>query len=110
MFSFFTNSIDLNIIFNAIGVFGSFMYICGFGLVQSQIICGNGIKYCLIQISAATCVLISLQHAFNLASFLIQISFATIGILGLMSKIRQRKATTAMVSPDNARKQTSLVM
>ena len=110
MFSFFINSIDLNIIFNAIGVFGSFMYICGFGLVQTQIICGNGIKYCLIQISAATCVLISLQHAFNLASFLIQISFATIGILGLMSKLRQRKNTNELMNPDNPAKQTPLVM
>ena len=49
--------------------------------IQNGSICGNGTIFPLIQVVAALCILLSLLVAFNLASFLIQISYVAIGIL-----------------------------
>lgn len=91
MFTFFSYTFDIHFLLNAVGVLGSLTYIAGFGMVQTRVICGNGIVYCCLQITAATCVLISLNSSFNLAFFIIQISFATIGLFGLMIKLRDRR-------------------
>lgn len=91
MFTFFSYTFNIHFLLNAVGVFGSLTYIAGFGMVQTRVICGNGIVYCCLQTTAATCVLISLNSSFNLASFIIQISFATIGVFGLMIKLRDRR-------------------
>lgn len=72
-----------------IGVAGFFVYIIGFFLVQARMLCGNSDLFSISQICAALLVLISLSTEFNLASFMIQVSYATIGALGvLLRKLR----------------------
>jgi len=74
------------------GAFGSLVYIGGFLLVQSGRICGNGISYSVSKLLAAICVLSSLITAFNLASFLIQISFIAISCYGIWYRVSGRHA------------------
>lgn len=75
----------------AIGVFGFILYVGAFAAIQSGRLCGNGIIFSINQVVAATCVLISLLGAFNLASFLIQVSYIGIGAFGVF--IRRRQAS-----------------
>jgi len=72
---------------NTIGVIGFLTYITGFQLVQTGHMCGNGIPYALTNVMAASLVLVSLIAAFNLASFLIQVSFIAIGLYGVARKL-----------------------
>ncbi|MDE4133037.1 hypothetical protein PXK00_07935 [Phaeobacter sp. QD34_3] len=67
----------------AIGVFGFSLYITAFTLLQTGRICGNSAAYTCFVVVAASCVLISLVSAFNLAAFLIQSSYVCIGLFGL---------------------------
>ena len=76
---------------NAIGVAGFVIYIAGFSLVQAGHLCGNGMVYALSNVVAAMLVLISLINAFNIASFLIQISFITTGLFGVIRKLYGQK-------------------
>lgn len=109
MTTLFSYSFDIHFLFNAIGVFGSLTYILGFGMVQTRVVCGNGILYCTMQITAATCVLISLNASFNLASFLIQISFASIGLFGLMTKLRDRRLKQSHLQTVRPTKQDEVI-
>lgn len=74
-----------------VGVAGFLIYIGSFLFVQMGLMCGNSISYSLSKVLAATCVLISLAGAFNLASFLIQISFILIGSWGAFVRWRHRR-------------------
>jgi hypothetical protein len=74
----------------AIGVFGFLLYMGSFLAIQNGNICGNGIIFPTVQIVAALCVLLSLAAAFNLASFLIQISYVAIGLYGVCLRLRMR--------------------
>lgn len=67
----------------AIGVIGFSLYITAFTLLQTGRICGNSVGYTCFVVTAASCVLISLVTAFNLAAFLIQSSYVCIGLFGL---------------------------
>ena len=71
-----------------IGVAGFFCYILGFILVQTGVICGNGNLFALSNVLGAVLVLVSLVTAFNLASFLIQITYACIGLFGILRRLR----------------------
>jgi len=71
------------ILLQAVGIIGFLTYMIGFALVQSEKICGNGIAYPASKVFAATCVLVSLVGAFNLASCLIQLSYIAIGLYGI---------------------------
>jgi len=71
-----------------IGIIGFLTYIIGFALVQCGKVCGNGVAYPASKVFAATCVLISLVGAFNLASMLIQLSYILIGIYGVGARYK----------------------
>lgn len=73
-----------------IGVVGFLTYVIGFGLVQNEKVCGNGVVYPASKVFAAICVLISLVGAFNLASCLIQLSYIVIGLYGIA--VRRKKS------------------
>ena len=78
---------DVNVVpelLQGVGVFGFLLYVGSFWAVQNGKICGNGIIYPLLQVAAALCVLLSLLVAFNLPSFLIQISYVAIGLYGVL--------------------------
>lgn len=76
-----------------VGVIGFLTYIIGFKLVQTGHLCGNGVGYALTTVIAACLVLISHVGAFNLASFLIQVSYIAIGLFGIgMRLVKARRA------------------
>ena len=75
----------------AIGVFGFSIYIAAFTLLQTGRICGNSATYTCFVVTAASCVLISLLSAFNLAAFLIQSSYVCIGLFGLARRFVIRR-------------------
>jgi len=73
-----------------IGTIGSLIYVGGFLLVQSGRMDGNSVSYSSSKLIAAICVLASLLTAFNLASFLIQISFIAIALYGIWYRLSGR--------------------
>jgi predicted membrane protein len=78
-------------ILQLIGVVGFSLYITAFTLLQTGRICGNSVGYTCFVITAASCVLISLITAFNLAAFLIQASYVCIGLFGLARRYVLRR-------------------
>ena len=72
------------------GVAGFFCYVGAFGAVQLGKMDGNSVAYSLANIVAAILVGLSLLAEFNLASALIQTSWALLGLTGLA--LRARKA------------------
>lgn len=74
-----------------IGVIGFLTYLFGFKLVQTGHLCGNGVGYALTTVIAACLVLISLVGAFNLASFLIQVSYIAIGLVGIGMRLARAR-------------------
>ena len=84
-----------------IGIVGFMLYIGGFFSIQSGILCGNSIAFSALQVVAASCVLISLTSAYNLPSFMIQVSYIAIGLFGIALRLRRFR-------PPRHRSQTSL--
>lgn len=74
-----------------IGVVGFILYIGGFAALQLEILDGYGPAYSIVNILAATLVLVSLIGEFNLASAMIQVSWIIIGVTGLALRIWQRR-------------------
>jgi hypothetical protein len=88
-------------ILQIIGVAGFSLYITAFTLLQTGRICGNSVGYTCCVVTAASCVLISLITAFNLAAFLIQSSYVCLGVFGLLRRyvIRKRDRSTSQPAP-----------
>ena len=68
----------------SIGVLGFVLYMLAYYLLLTGKIEGTDNSYIVMNFMAATCVLISLIHNFNLASALIQICWIAISIVGLI--------------------------
>ncbi len=75
-----------------LGALGSLIYVGGYLLVQCGHICGNSVAFTASKLVAAGMVLLSLGTAFNLAAFLIQVSFIAISIYGLWYRLSGRLA------------------
>ena len=86
-------------VFQLIGIAGFIFYMLSYGLLQLGKISGQGYVYVLLNMAAASLVLISLVEQFNLASVLIQLAWIAISIIGLL---RIRFATHTM--HDSARR------
>lgn len=71
-------------IYTAIGLAGFAAYVAAYGLLQLGRIDGNGVAYTLLNIVAAGLVLVSLLEDFNLASVLIQVTWITLGLVGIV--------------------------
>ena len=85
-------------VLDTIGVVGFVTYIVGFKLVQMGHLCGNGIGFAAINVIAACLVLVSLIGAFNLASFLIQVSYIAIGLYGIAWRLNRRRRDLGMTA------------
>lgn len=86
-----------------IGVIGFSLYITAFTLLQTGRICGNSVGYTCFVVCAASCVLISLVSAFNLAAFLIQSSYVCLGLFGLTRRFVIRKMRPPKPEPEPLR-------
>ena len=82
-------------IYDAIGIVGVVLYVSSYFLVQMKCIDGNRSVYTIMNLLAASAVLVSLMHSFNLASALIQISWITISLIGIMirtvTQVKQKR-------------------
>ena len=87
-----------------IGVFGFILYVGAFSAIQTGRLCGNGILFSINQVIAASCVLIGLAGAFNLASFMIQVSYISIGLYGIARRWRSARFNKSHTSQPNLRK------
>lgn len=74
-----------------IGIAGFVGYMAGFAGQQFGIIDGNSKAFSIINIISASLVLVSLTEHFNLASAMIQVSWITIGLIGLTLKAQRAK-------------------
>lgn len=70
-------------LYQMIGVAGFVVYLASFAALQAKFLDGNGSLYAILNVLAASLVLVSLMDAFNLASALIQVSWIAIGVSGL---------------------------
>jgi CRP-like cAMP-binding protein len=66
-----------------IGVGGAISYLLSYALLQAGLLHGNSYTYAAMNGAGALMVMVSLIHAFNLASLLIQVSFLAVSVLGI---------------------------
>lgn len=71
-------------IYTAAGLAGFAAYVAGYGLVQMDQLDGNSSVYSVVNIVAAALVLVSLYRDFNLASALIQVTWISLGLIGML--------------------------
>lgn len=74
---------DFPALYETTGLVGVVFYLLAYGLLQAGLIGGNSYSYTLLNLFAASCVLVSLALHFNLSSLLIQISWIVISIFGM---------------------------
>ncbi len=75
---------EFPLLYEAAGLFGVAFYLTAYGLLQTGVIGGNSYTYALMNVAAASLVLISLALNFNLASMLIQFSFIGLSLFGII--------------------------
>ena len=88
--------ITINQICQAIGLAGFAMYMLSYFLLQIGKVRGESGTYATMNLSAASMVLISLIHEFNLPSALIQVAWILISLIGLVRM--QLKPVTAQTT------------
>jgi len=75
-------------LFDAIGVLGFALYVLNYGLLTFQRINSASNTYFVLNLAAASLVLIGLTHSFNLASALIQLFWIVISIAAITIRLR----------------------
>lgn len=88
--------INTKFTYDIIGIAGFIFYMLSYALLQLGRISGNGICYIVMNMCAATLVLITLFQQFNLASLLIQLAWILISIVGLIRLWRNRNTHKAI--------------
>ena len=88
---------------NVIGVSGAILYVISYALLQFDHI-ENDNTYSVLNLAAATMVLVSLLHAFNLASALIQVIWIVISISGLLLRYRERKEPIRLILKNRSKR------
>ncbi|MFY8351426.1 CBU_0592 family membrane protein [Pseudoalteromonas sp. SSM20] len=73
----------ISIIFDIIGMTGTFLVVGAFFLLQLDKVKPTGIAYNLMNLSGAILLLISLCYNFNLASFVIELFWIAASLIGL---------------------------
>ncbi|MEM6324513.1 MAG: hypothetical protein AAF748_12540 [Pseudomonadota bacterium] len=66
-----------------LGLAGFALYLGSYFALQMRLISGQGVAYPLLNLIAASCVLVDLQFSYHLPSTLIQISWISISLIGL---------------------------
>ena len=74
-----------------VGMAGTGMVLAAFFLLQARRLSGTGLVYQLLNLFGAAGVLVSLQGAFNLSVFLLQVAWIGISLFGIASSLRTRR-------------------
>lgn len=72
-----------DIIFDVIGMTGTFLVVAAFFLLQLNKVSATGLAYNMMNLTGAILLLISLCYNFNLASFVIEIFWIAASLIGL---------------------------
>ncbi|MCG7544974.1 hypothetical protein MHM93_12340 [Pseudoalteromonas sp. MM17-2] len=83
----------MDILFDVIGMSGTFLVVGAFFLLQLNKLPATGLGYNLMNLSGAILLLISLCYNFNLASFVIEIFWIAASLIGIYKYIKARKAS-----------------
>jgi hypothetical protein len=75
---------------NVIGIFGSILFIAAFAYANVSPAM-NKVIFNLANLIGAICLLISLRVHFNLAAFVLEVAWAIIAMIGLISALRARR-------------------
>ena len=67
----------------SMGIVGFGLYVLAYTLLTLRLLTGNSVKYFVLNLTAATCVLIGLTASFNLASALIQLFWVVMSLVGI---------------------------
>ncbi|MFK7877576.1 MAG: hypothetical protein AB8B71_17665 [Paracoccaceae bacterium] len=81
----------------SIGVLGFLVYISAFAAVQWGVMNGNSLAYSLANVMSSIFVSISLIAEFNLSAAMIQGSVITIGVSGLILRLRRARVASRSV-------------
>ncbi len=95
MFDLISLGLDLSLVCKWLGVAGFILYMASFAALQLEMIDGHGLIYPLSNVLAASLVLVSLTAEWNLASALIQVSWITIGTIGVAVRLRRSRPARA---------------
>lgn len=71
------------VIFETIGVIGFGLYVLNYTLLTLRYINGHDVAYFILNLLAATFVLVGLITSFNLASALIQVFWVAMSLIGI---------------------------
>ncbi|MGH1453470.1 MAG: CBU_0592 family membrane protein [Paracoccaceae bacterium] len=77
----------------AIGVGGFFLYVANYTMLTLRILTGDCLRYFVLNITAASMVLIGLSVNFNLAAALIQSFWIVMSLIGIAMRLRRRILT-----------------
>ena len=86
--------------YDAIGIIGVILYIGSYFLVQMKLMNGNKNTYAILNLLAATAVLISLLESFNLPSAMIQVSWIAISTVGIFLRVYAAQKEGMLLSID----------
>ncbi len=75
--------LDQAVFYEAAGLAGVAFYLGSYAMLQAGLVKGNGYTYAVLNLVAATLVLMSLFNGWNLWSAIIQISWITISVVGM---------------------------
>lgn len=78
-------------LFDAIGVAGFGLYVLNYSMLTLQKIKSDSIRYFVINLIAASMVLIGLVNAFNLAAAMIQVFFICSSGVAILIRLRARQ-------------------
>lgn len=81
--------------YNVIGMLGAGLYIGSYSAVQFGKLDGNSIHYCVWNGTAASLVLVSLYHDFNLSAATIQIVWVAVSIYGALKYWKNKRDNLA---------------
>ncbi|MFT4581286.1 MAG: putative membrane protein [Gammaproteobacteria bacterium] len=87
--------------YDYVGTFGVIIILVVYFMLQIERIDPLGLTYSVINLLGSIMIAVSLVYAFNFASFVIEICWSLISLIGVWRYIRQRRETarTAAASP-----------
>ena len=90
-------SLSYPTLFDAIGVAGFGLYVLNYSMLTLQRIKSDSIRYFVINLVAASMVLIGLTNAFNLAAAMIQVFFICSSCVAIFLRLRARQLTRSQL-------------
>ncbi len=84
----------ISLIFDIIGMTGTFLVVAAFFLLQLEKIKPDGVQYNIMNLTGAILLLISLCYNFNLASFVIELFWIAASLIGLYKYVSKGKSKT----------------